>query len=103
MLIAYVDESDFARSMPRTHAYSRIGKCCYSSCDWNTRDRKNVVAVLYNTAFHKSKKTQTLFESKGYIIEFLPPYSPDFNHIEGKCAQAKSTRRKLSCNVEEVF
>ena len=39
--IAYVDESGFAHSMPRTHGYSRMGKGCYGSCDWNARGRKN--------------------------------------------------------------
>tara|TARA_Y100000739_G_scaffold219994_1_gene219006 strand:+ start:398 stop:883 length:486 start_codon:yes stop_codon:yes gene_type:complete len=143
MPIAYVDESGFAHSMPRTHGYSRMGKRCYGSCDWNARGRKNVIAALYessiigcgiiednidtnvfntwvekilipdlpdksvivmdNAAFHKSKKTKVLLESKGHIIEFLPPYSPDFNPIENKWAQAKSIRRKLGCNVEEAF
>ena len=111
--------------MPRTHGYSRMGKRCYGSCNWNTRGRKNVVAALYessiircsiiednidtnvfntwiekilipdlhdksvivmdNTAFHKSKKkTKALLESKGHIIEFLPPYSPESNPIENK-------------------
>ena len=139
MPVAYVDESGFAHSMPRTHGYSRMGKRCYGSCDWNARGRKNVIAALYessiigcgiidinvfntwveeilipdlpeksvivmdNTAFHESEKTKALLESKGHIIEFLPAYSPDFNPIENKWAQAKSIRRKLACNVEEVF
>ena len=61
------------------------------------------VILMDNAAFHKSEKTKSLLESKGYIIEFLPPYSPDFNPIENKWAQAKSIRRKLGCNVKEVF
>ena len=40
MPIAYVDESGFAHSMPRTHGYSRMGKRCYGSCDWNARGLK---------------------------------------------------------------
>ena len=35
MPIAYVDESGFAHSMPKTHGYSKMGKRCYGSCDWN--------------------------------------------------------------------
>ena len=61
------------------------------------------VIVMDNAAFHKSEKTKSLLESKGHIIEFLPPYSPDFNPIDNKSAQAKSIRRKLACNVDEVF
>ena len=56
-----------------------------------------------NATFYKREKTKSLLASKGHIIELLPPYSPDFNPIEGKWAQAKSIRIKLSCNVEEVF
>ena len=61
------------------------------------------VVVMDNAAFHKSKKTKSLLESKGHIIEFLPPYSPNFNPIDNKWAQDKSIRRKVSCNVEEAF
>ena len=50
MPIAYVDESGFAHSMPRTHGYSRMGKRRYGSCEWNTRGRKNVVAALYESS-----------------------------------------------------
>lgn len=56
-----------------------------------------------NAAFHKSKKTKELIENKGYIIEFLPPYSTDFNLIEPKWAQAKSIKRKLGCDIENLF
>ena len=50
MPIAYVDESGFAHSMPRTHCYSRMGRRCYGSCDWNTKGPKNVVAALYESS-----------------------------------------------------
>ena len=56
-----------------------------------------------NAAFHKSEKTKALLESKGYTIEFLPPYSPHFNLIENKWSQAKSIRKKLDWNVKDVF
>ena len=61
------------------------------------------IIVMDNAAFHKSEKTKSLLESKGHIIEILPPDSPEFNPIENKCAQAKSIRRKLACNVEEFL
>ena len=50
MPIAYVDESGFAHSMPKTHGQSRMKKRCYGSCDWNARGRKNVVAALYESS-----------------------------------------------------
>ena len=56
-----------------------------------------------NAAFHKSEKTKSLLESKGHIIEFLPPYSPDFNPIENKWAQAKSIRRKYNADIFQIL
>ena len=42
-----MDKSGFAYSMAMTHGYSRIGKRCYGSYDWNAKGRKNIVAALY--------------------------------------------------------
>ena len=42
------------------------------------------VIVMDNAAFHKSKRTKELIESKGCELLFLPAYSPDLNPIE-KC------------------
>ena len=56
-----------------------------------------------NAAFHKSQRTKELIENNGHKIEFLPPYSPDLNPIEHKWAQAKSIRKKLDCDVFELF
>ena len=64
---------------------------------------KNSVVIMDNASFHKSLKTKEILAEHGHELEFLPPYSPDFNLIENKWAQAKSIRRKLGCNVEEVF
>ena len=63
----------------------------------------NSVIVMDNAAFHKSKKSKDLIESNGHIFEYLPPYSPDLNPIEHKWAQAKSIRRKLNCNISDLF
>ena len=56
-----------------------------------------------NAAFHKSQETRDLIKNNGHEIEFLPPYSPDLNHIEPKWAQAKSIRRKLNCDIFDLF
>ena len=34
---------------------------------------------------------------------YLPPYSPDFNPIEKKWAQAKAIRRRVGGSIEELF
>jgi len=39
----------------------------------------------------------------GHILEYLPPYSPDFNPIEKKWAQTKSIRRKERCSINDLF
>ncbi|CAK0762002.1 hypothetical protein CCP3SC1_360035 [Gammaproteobacteria bacterium] len=39
----------------------------------------------------------------GHILEYLPPYSPDFNPIEHKWAQLKAIRKRERCTTEEVF
>ena len=63
----------------------------------------NSVVVMDNASFHKSQKTKDLFHSNGHTLEYLPPYSPDLNPIENKWAQAKSLRRKYSCDIFELF
>jgi transposase len=38
---------------------------------------------LDNVAFHHSKVAKDAAERKGFILLFVPPYSPWFNPIEG--------------------
>ena len=46
---------------------------------------------------------QEQIKQAGHILEHLPAYSPDLNLIEPKWAQAKSLRRKHSCDVDTLF
>ena len=64
---------------------------------------QNSIVVMDNASFHKSDKTTKILSEHRHKIEFLPPYSPDLNPIESKWAQAKSIRRKLHCDVFELF
>lgn len=61
------------------------------------------VIVMDNAAFHKSKIMQEQIKQAGHTLEYLPPYSPDLNPIEPKWAQAKSVRRKHSCDILTLF
>lgn len=61
------------------------------------------VVVMDNASFHKRRDMSIAIRSKGHDVEYLPPYSPDFNPIEKKWAQAKSMRKKLKCSIEETF
>jgi len=50
------------------------------------------VVIMDNATFHKSVKTRELIETKGAVLLFLPPYSPDLNPIEGDFAALKKIR-----------
>jgi len=54
----YLDESGFAKSMPRTHGYAIKGKRCYGVCDWGARGRTNAIGALLG----KEILTVSLFE-----------------------------------------
>lgn len=61
------------------------------------------IIVMDNAAFHKSKNMQEQIKLAGHNLEYLPAYSPDLNPIEPKWAQAKSLRRKHSCDIDTLF
>ena len=46
----------------------------------------NSVVIMDNATFHKHDDIQQLLEQTGYILEYLPTYSPDLNPIEHKWA-----------------
>ena len=61
------------------------------------------VIVMDNATFHKGRSMKQKMEAAGHTLEYLPPYSPDFNPIEHKWAQAKSKRRKDQWGIDELF
>ena len=40
------------------------------------------IIVCDNASVHKGSEVQDLCDAAGVLLEFLPPYSPDFNPIE---------------------
>ena len=75
---------------------------------WLTQDllpkvKRGSVIVMDNATFHKRNDMIEAIKKSGCTLEFLPPYSPDLNPIEKKWAQAKSIRRKLRCQLDELF
>ena len=64
---------------------------------------QNSIVIMDNAAFHKNSATKEILNNYGHTLEFLPPYSPDFNLIEQKWSQAKSIRRKYNCSTLELF
>jgi hypothetical protein len=63
----------------------------------------NSVLVMDNATFHKSQTMQETIKKAGHTLEYLPPYSPDLNHIEKKWAQAKALRKKYHCSIDHLF
>ena len=63
----------------------------------------NSVLVMDNATFHKSQTMQETIKRAGHTLEYLPPYSPDLNHIEKKWAQAKALRKKYHCSIDHLF
>ena len=61
------------------------------------------VIVMDNATFHKRRDMIDAIESRGHILEYLPPYSPDLNPIENKWSVAKAFRKKKKISVEETF
>jgi len=51
------------------------------------------VVVLDNLAPHKQPEVQAAVEARGARLQFLPPYSPDFNPIELAFAKLKAFLR----------
>ncbi|MEA9445042.1 transposase [Candidatus Fukatsuia symbiotica] len=44
--MVYLDESGFAKDMPRIHGYSPRGQRCFGVQDWQAKDRTNVIGAL---------------------------------------------------------
>jgi transposase len=43
---------------------------------------RGVVVVMDNCSIHVKREVVDLIQSEGHLVEYLPPYSPDFNPIE---------------------
>lgn len=61
------------------------------------------VVIMDNASFHKDATMKKAIEDAGHTLLYLPPYSPDFNPIEKKWAQAKAKRRKVGGSIEGLF
>jgi transposase len=48
----------------------------------NPRPGPRSVLVLDNASIHRNRRLRELCNAYGVALEFLPPYSPDFNPIE---------------------
>jgi transposase len=65
--------------------------------------RHGQIVVLDNLSAHKSERTRRLIEGRGCQLIFLPPYSPDFNPIEGAFSKVKGALRKAQARTREAL
>jgi len=52
------------------------------------------VLVMDNVSIHKSQQLAQMCHERGVMLEFLPPYSPDFNPIEEAFSAIKQYLRR---------
>lgn len=57
------------------------------------------IVIMDNFTIHHNSNVQTLIESRGCTVLYLPTYSPDFNPIEHLFAKIKAFIRKLRPNA----
>jgi transposase len=60
------------------------------------RLRPDDIVILDNARAHKDARVAAIVEARGARVEFLPPYSPDFNPIEPCWALAKKHIRAVA-------
>jgi transposase len=66
--------------------------------------RRGSVAILDNVSFHKTNVVREAAQRKGLSFIFIPPYSPEFNPIEGTFSVLKSALRSgLQENLEAAL
>jgi len=64
---------------------------------------KNTYFLLDNASIHKTKYVIDIFNKKGYIPIFTPPYSPEFNPIELIFGIIKSTFYKQRFYYNNIY
>ena len=60
------------------------------------------MVVLDNPAVHKQSEVRGAIEAAGARLQFLPPYSPNFNPIELVFAKLKAFRAARPRTFDEV-
>jgi transposase len=65
--------------------------------------RPGDVVVMDNLSSHKRAQVRALIEGAGCRLEYLPPYSPDFNPIELVFAKLKALLRKAGKRTVEAL
>ena len=61
------------------------------------------IVVMDNLSAHKGESVRQLIESRGARLEFLPPYSPDFNPIELCWSKVKTALRSAKARTFDAL
>jgi len=61
------------------------------------------VLVMDNLSAHKSETVRRLIEARGARVQFLPPYSPDFNPIELCWSKVKTAMRAAKARTLDAL
>jgi transposase len=64
---------------------------------------KGQVVVMDNLSAHKGQRVRDLIEAKGCELIYLPPYSPDFNPIEGAFSKLKNYLRAACARSRDAL
>jgi transposase len=65
--------------------------------------RAGDIVVMDNLSSHKGPRVQTLIQTAGAGLRYLPPYSPDFNPIENAFAKLKALLRKEAARTVDAL
>ncbi len=65
--------------------------------------QRGEVVVMDNLSAHKRASIRQLIEARGARVEFLPPYSSDFNPIEWCWAKVKTALRQAKARTFEAL
>jgi transposase len=61
------------------------------------------IVLMDNLSVHKGKWVRELIEGRGCQLWLLPPYSPDFNPIEGAFSKVKVLLRRAGARILEAL
>ena len=61
------------------------------------------IVVMDNLSAHKSRRVRELIEACGAQLEYLPPYSPDFNPIELCWSKVKAFLRTVKAKTADAL
>jgi transposase len=65
--------------------------------------RRGDIVVMDNLSAHTGATIRQLIEARGACLQFLPPYSPDFNPIELCWSKVKAALRKAKARTLEAL